>query len=348
MSGLTQRHGYPHMALAHVPTPLERLDGLTAALGGPEIWVKRDDCTGLAMGGNKARQLEYYFGAAVETKADTVLITSAVQSNFMRMTAAAAAKLGMKCILQSESRVAGAKGSYRRSGNVLLDHLLGADIEAFEGEGLDDESLADAALDTRAQSLRKQGRNPYVIHLSAAYPPLGALGYVDAAEELVAQTKALGLEFDAVVLASGSALTHVGMLSGLRQSGDSTPVIGMCVRRPADAQSERVWKRAQDLANMLGRQGLTTEDEIDCRDRSFGGGYGKMADDTWEAITLAARTEGLLMDPVYTGKSLAGLVHLVRSGELREGQRVVFIHTGGTPALFGYEEGLYERLGQDG
>lgn len=344
MDLLTEQHGYPRARLAHTPTPLEFLPNLSAALDGPDIWVKRDDCTGLAMGGNKARQLEYYMGAAMAAGADTVLITSATQSNFMRMTAAAAAKLGMKCILQTESRVAGMSGNYKISGNVLLDKLLGADIRPFGEEGVDDEALMDASLDEQAAALKAEGRSPYVIHLGASYPPLGALGYVDAGVEIAAQAREQGLNFDAVIVASGSALTHVGLLAGLRLAEDFTRTVGICVRRPKAQQSERVWKRAQELVQMLGRQGLVTESEVDCRDEALGAGYGQMGDDTWEAITLAAQTEGLLLDPVYTGKSLAGLIRLIRAGELKKGQAALFIHTGGTPALFGYQEKLDERL----
>ena len=343
-SSLSERHGFARVQLAHTPTPLEPLERLSAELGGPEIWVKRDDCTGLAMGGNKARQLEYYFGAAVSEGADTVLITSATQSNFMRMTAAAAARLGMCCELQSESRVPGMSGSYKTSGNVLLDRVLGANIHAFPGEGIDDEKLMDESLDKRAEVLRAEGKKPYVIHLGASFPPLGALGYVDAGLEVAEQAEQMGLAFDAVVVASGSALTHVGLLAGLRLAGSQVPVLGACVRRAADVQSARVGQRAQDLSRMLGRQGLITEDEVTCFDNALGEGYGRMGQDTFDAIALAARTEGLLLDPVYTGKTLASLIALTREGRLSAGQRVLFMHTGGTPALFAYQEGLEEHL----
>ena len=303
MRPYTLTHGFARVRLAHTPTPLEHLASVSESLGGPEIWVKRDDCTGLAMGGNKARQLEYYMGAAVAAQADTVLITSAVQSNFMRMTAAAAAKLGLKCILQTESRVEGMSGSYKVSGNVLLDRIFGAEIRPFPDEGVDDEALTDGALDEQADVLREQGFNPFVIHLGAAHPPIGALGYVDAGIELAGQARAEGLHFDAVVVPSGSALTHVGLLMGLRMESISAPVKGICVRRDRSAQEDRVWKRLKDLEQMLNRPGFVSRAQVRCCDEALGAGYGKMGSDTIEAIELAARHEGLLLDPVYTGKT---------------------------------------------
>ncbi len=338
MPQLEQTHGFPRIRLAHTPTPLEPLPRLSEALGGPEIWVKRDDCTGLALGGNKARQLEYYLGAALFQEADTVLITGAVQSNFLRTTAGAAAKLGLACEIQHEDRVPDMAGSYHASGNVLLDRLLGATIATFpEGEN---ETGADATLEARAAELRAAGRRPYVIHLSAAHPPLGALGYVDAAAELLQQIKEQAKSFDAVVIASGSALTHCGALAGLRLLGSPLRTVGICVRRAVTLQAPRVLQRAQELAAMLERPGLVGEADVEVHDKALGPGYGRLDDSTFEALTLAARLEGLLLDPVYSAKTLAGLIALVRAGAWTKDQRVIFYHTGGAPALFGYGEVL--------
>ena len=225
---------FPRVILAHAPTPLEPLPRLGRELGLANLYVKRDDCTGLAMGGNKARQLEYYFGEAVAAGADVVLITGAVQSNFMRMTAAAAAKLGMACHVQLEDRVKDMDPDYHASGNVLLDRLFGATIHNYP-EG-DDEAGADAALEALAADLRAEGHTPYIVYLSPGHPPIGALGYRDAALEMMDQAAEMGLTIDKVIVPSGSALTHAGTLVGLRERSAEVECVGICVRRTAEMQ----------------------------------------------------------------------------------------------------------------
>jgi D-cysteine desulfhydrase family pyridoxal phosphate-dependent enzyme len=332
---------FPRVSLAHTPTPLEPMPNLSRLLGGPDLWVKRDDCTGLAMGGNKARQLEFYFGQAVAEKADTVIITGAVQSNFVRQTAAAAAKLGMACEIQLESRVLITGPDYEASGNVLLDRLLGARIHSFpEGE---DEAAADQALEDIAERVRRDGGRPYVIHLSPGHPPLGSLGYVLGTEELLDQAAEQRLEIDAIVVASGSAATHAGILVGLRRRKSDIRVTGVCVRRKRDQQLDRVLRQAEACAEMTGCPGAVSRDDIHLTDDYLGPGYGQSTPEMEEALSLAAQKEGLILDPVYTAKSMAGLIGLVRSGSFTKGQTVVFLHTGGTPAVFGYRsmiEGL--------
>ncbi len=327
---------FPRVTLAHAPTPLERMERLGAEIGLNNLYVKRDDCTGLAMGGNKARQLEYYFGEAVAAGADVVLITGAVQSNFMRMTAAAAAKLGMACHVQLEDRVHDMPADYHASGNVLLDRLFGATIHTYpEGE---DEAGADRALEALADELRGQGRTPYIVYLSANHPPVGALGYRDAALEMLDQAAAMGLDVAKVIVPSGSALTHAGTLVGLRECNAEIECIGMCVRRAAELQHPRVLARAGELAVMIDRDGLITAADVRVEDVALGPGYGHPGEDALEAMGLCARLEGLLLDPVYSAKALAGLIALARAGEIGTEEAVVFIHTGGTPALFGYAE----------
>ena len=325
---------FPRVSLAHMPTPLESMPNLTRLLGGPDLLVKRDDCTGLAMGGNKARQLEFYFGEAMAQKADTVIITGAIQSNFTRQTAAAAAKLSMACHIQLEHRVPTTAPEYEASGNVLLDRLLGPTIHYFsEGE---DEATADKALDDIADQVRAEGGNPYVIHLSANHPPLGALGYVVGAGEFLDQAAERGLAIDAVVLPSGSAATHAGVLVGLKSRNSDIEVRGVCVRRNKDQQFERVLRQAIATAEMASFPGAVTKDDIHVTDNYLGPGYGQSTPEMLEAMTLAAREEGLILDPVYTGKSMAGLIGMVRSGHFKFGQTVLYLHTGGTPAVFGY------------
>ena len=324
---------FPRIRLGHTPTPLDAAPNLGAALG-IELWIKRDDCTGLAFGGNKVRQLEFYLGEAQARGADTVLITGAVQSNFVRLAAAGARQLGMDIHIQLEERVDDVDALYRASGNVLLDRLLGATLHSFPvGE---DEAAADAALERLAESLADAGRKPYVIHLGAGHPPLGGLGYVLAANEVMEQARARGFGFDAVVCASGSALTHAGTLVGMRAIGETMPVLGICVRRDASRQHPRVTKRAAELAAMIDRLDGFDSSDVDVSDGVFLPGYGKLNDGVREAISMAARLEGVLLDPVYTGKAMAGLIAHVRSGRITAGSRVLFVHTGGLPALFAY------------
>ena len=329
---------FPRIRLGHAPTPLDAAPNLGTALG-IELWVKRDDCTGLALGGNKVRQLEFYLGEARARGADTVLITGAVQSNFVRLAAAGARQLGMDIHIQLEERVDDADALYRASGNVLLDRLLGATLHSFPAG--EDEQAADAALERLARSLAGGGRKPYVIHLGVDHPPLGGLGYVLAANEVMEQARARGLGFDAVVCASGSALTHAGTLVGMRAIGETVPVHGICVRRDASLQRPRVAKRAAELSAMIGRADIAfDEGDIDASDAVHPPGYGKLNESIREAISMAARLEGLLLDPVYTGKAMAGLVAHVRSGRIAAGSRVLFLHTGGLPGIFAYGDRL--------
>ena len=328
---------FPRIRLGHTPTPLEAAPRLGAELG-IELWIKRDDCTGLAMGGNKVRQIEFPLGEAQARDADTLLITSAVQSNYVRVAAAAGRRLGMETHIQLEERVPDVAALYRSSGNVLLDRLFGAKLHTFPVG--DDEPAADAALDLLAQSLEEEGRRPYVIHLAPTHPPIGALGYVIAAEETLTQARSLDLAFEAVVCPTGSALTHAGILLGLRALGEKMPVYGICVRRDAGSQVARVRKVAEQLAKMIERPEAYDADEVQAFDGVLAPGYGRLNDAVREAIALAARQEGLLLDPVYTGKTMAGLIDHVRSGVIPAGNRVLFLHTGGLPAIFAYGDEL--------
>ena len=328
---------FPRVPLVSGVTPIEEAPRLGAALG-LSLLIKRDDLTGLAFGGNKVRIVEFYFGAARAAGADTILITGSVQSNYARVAAAAAAKLGLACHIQLEERMPDADSSYRESGNVLLDELLGAVTFGYPvGE---DEAGADRALADRAGRLRSEGRTPYVIPLGPENPPLGALGYVLAAQEMAGALEGV----DAIVVGSGSGLTHAGLLFGLRALDIHMPVIGICVRRAADLQQARIAKHCAKLADMLDVPPVVGPDDVRVSDISLGLGYGRLEERIYEAVTLAARTEGLIVDPTYTGKVLAGLKLLAEAGEIKRGARVMFIHTGGTPGLFGYVGPLRRRL----
>ena len=288
------------------------------------------------------RQLEFHFGEAEARGADTVLVTGAVQSNLVRIAAAAARKLGMAIHIQLEDRVDGMGALYRSSGNLLLDRMLGATLHAFpEGE---DEAAADAAMERRARALADDGRKPYVIHSAPGHPPLGGLGYVVAAEEIVEQAPGIG--FDAVVCASGSAHTHAGILVGLRALGAAVPVLGICVRRDAGRQAARVAQVASALAAMIECPAAFDAGDIELSDAVLAPGYGRLNEAAREAMALAARHEGLLLDPVYTGKAMAGLIAHVRSGRIAAASRVLFVHTGGQPALFAYAESLGSWLSE--
>ena len=327
---------FPRVTLAHTPTALEPMPHLSRLLGGPKLYIKRDDCTGLFLGGNKARQLEYYFGEAIAQGADTVLTTGAVQSNHARQTAAAARKLGLKCEIQLENRVAGmAPEYYNLSGNVLLYRMLGVPIHTYPvGE---DEAGADANLQKIADRIRKEGGKPYIIPLAAHHPPLGALGYVDAMAEILEQARAMKITIDAIVLPTGSAATHAGALAGLRALGSRIKVFGICIRRSAKLQAERVLQRTRAAANLLGTAHTIGNDDVWVTDDYLGPGYGLPTPELMEAMDLAAQTEALLVDPVYTGKAMAGLIGLVRKGHFKPTETVVFLHTGGIPSLFAYQ-----------
>lgn len=331
---------FPQAPLGHYPTPLEPVPRLGDELG-LDLRIKRDDATGLAFGGNKIRQLEFYMGRARELNADTILITGAVQSNYVRAAAAAAAKLGLRCHVQLEDRVPLYDESYVSSGNVLLDKLLGATVHVYpDGE---DEEGADARLHEIAEEERRQGFNPYVIPLGPGNPPLGALGYVKGALELVEQLDDPG-GVDAFVVPSGSGMTHGGFLVGLRALGVKAPVFGICVRRDAGAQAQRIAANCGNVEELLGLSDVVSGEDVRTVDAVLSPGYGRLNDETYEAVLLAARTEGLLLDTVYSGRALAGLIHLVKQGAIASGSKVVFLHTGGAPALFGYSQVLSGRL----
>ena len=326
---------FPRVSLSHLPTPLEFLPNLSELIK-CQIWIKRDDCTGLAFGGNKSRQLEYYIGHALSLGADTLLTTGAVQSNHVRMTAAAARKMGLDIEVQLEQRVPRDQVEYQQSGNAFLIKLLGAKIFYYpQGE---DEDGADDRLYQRAEKLRNSGKSPYVIPLANVKIPYGALGYVEAAEELLKQINQLKIKPSAFVLPTGSASTHAGFLTGLRLLKDQTPVIAYCVRRDAMAQKSRVKHKLESLAELMAISSDTAIDDIICRDDTFYPSYGQLNKATEKAIKIMAQTEGILLDPTYSGKAFAGLLQMVERGEFAKNDQLVFLHTGGTPALFAYPE----------
>jgi len=330
----------PRVPLFTGRTPLEAMPNLTKYCGSAQLHVKRDDCTGLAFGGNKVRQLEYYLGAAIAENADTILITGSVQSNFVRTAAAGARKLGMTCHIQLEERVATDDVRYRKSGSVLIDKLLGATLHSYpQGE---DETGADRQLEVIAAELRDSGRRPYIIPLAPGHPPLGSLGYVVAARELLSQAKESGLLIDQIFVASGSGATHAGLLFGLRALGSGIRVTGVCVRREASHQEIRIRDTCDGIAVLLQAESKVTEDDINLTDAFLAPGYGITNQATSEAIVVGAQTEGLMLDPVYSGKAFAGIIHDAKSAD--SSSTFVFLHTGGTPAIFAYQETIEVAL----
>ena len=324
---------FPRVPLAHLPTPLEYLPRLSKHLGGPDIYVKRDDCTGLASGGNKTRKLEFSMAAALEEGADTIVTVGAVQSNHVRQTAAAACKLGLKCEVLLEHRVVDPSEPYATSGNVLLDRIFGANLREYPG-GTD----FDQAMDEVAAEVTANGGKPYIIP-GGASNTVGALGYVNCAIELLDQINDQGLDIGHIVTATGSAGTQGGLIVGLKAVGSKIPLLGIGVNAAREAQEEKVYQLACETAEFIGKPGCVAREDVVANCDYVGDGYGVPTDSMNEAVLMLARYEGLLFDPVYSGKGLAGMIDLIRNGSLNSGA-IVFLHTGGSAALFAYVDQL--------
>jgi L-cysteate sulfo-lyase len=323
----------PRVPLAHLPTPIDPLPNLTAYLGGPELYIKRDDQTGLATGGNKARKLEYLIAQALAADADTVITAGSTQSNHARQTAAAAARSGLEChlVLYTPDGIP----PRRPSGNLLLSDLLGAVIHWTP------ERAPYAATIAQVESeLLDAGRRPYVIPYggSNAY---GLLGYVAAMREFKAQARGMD-PFDTHVFASSSGGTQAGMILGaaLAELAPTSRILGISVDMPAATLATNVARLANSAADLLGLDWQIDPAAVLVDDDYIGAGYAVVGNQEREAIRLLARHEGILLDPVYTGRAFAGLIDLIRRGELTTGQRVLFWHTGGTAALFAFGEDL--------
>lgn len=312
--------------LAHLPTPLEPLERLSRQLGGPELWIKRDDQTGLAGGGNKTRKLEFLLADALAQGCDHLITMGAPQSNHCRQTAAAAARAGLGCSL-----VLRGKPPTGQNGNLLLDRLLGAHL-FWSG----DEQPARQANDVVAQ-LRAMGRRPYLIPYGGSNV-MGATGYVLAMEELTAQLAAQRLNLDFIVFASSSGGTQAGLVLGAHVAGFRGTLLGISVDSPAETLQTHVAALATATATHLGLETVSPAERIQVNDDYIEPGYGVLTDLEREAIQLTAQLEGILLDPVYTGRAMGGLIDLIRWGAFTRRQRVLFWHTGGAPALFAYSE----------
>jgi L-cysteate sulfo-lyase len=291
----------------------------------------------LAGGGNKTRKLEFLLGEALSQGADTLVSQGAIQSNHVRQTAAAAARFGMACEIILEARTGSNAVDYNGSGNVLLDRLLGASIRTVPG-GTD----MNAELARSADDIRARGGKPYVIP-GGGSNAVGALGYVDCALELVRQADAAGIVIDRLVTATGSAGTHAGLIAGFALAGADIPILGVGVRAPKDVQEANVHKLAVETAARFGHEDRVTRDLTVADCDYVGAGYGLIDEAVIDALKLAARTEGLLLDPVYSGKAMKGLIALARQGAFKD-ETVVFLHTGGAQGLFGYHSELEGSL----
>lgn len=325
---------FPRVKLCHAPTPLEPMENLGRLLEGPRLFVKRDDCTGLAGGGNKTRKLEFLIGEALAQGADTLVTQGAVQSNHVRQTVAAACKFGLACEILLERRVPDTGPDYETTGNVLLDRLYGARI-GFRPAGTD----MNQAAEELAGEVRARGGKPYFIP-GGGSNRVGALGYVVCALELLQQANEMGLRIDTVVHGTGSAGTQAGLVAGLEGCHSGIKVYGVSVRHPKAKQEETVYGLASETAEYAGVKGGLARDSVVADGDYVGPGYGQPTPEMLEAIHLAARHEGLLLDPVYSGKGMAGLIGLIRQGRFAKNETVVFLHTGGAAALFAYRDAL--------
>ena len=320
----------PRIALAHLPTPLEELPRLTKALGGPRLYIKRDDQTGLAGGGNKARKLEFSVAEALHQGADTLITLGGVQSNHCRQTAAAAARCGLRCIVVLRGHAPATS-----TGNLLLDYLLGAQV-VFSGDRTREAVAEDVAKEQRAA-----GHRPHVIPVGASNE-IGAVGFVAAIEEMDRQLKEQRLNVDHVVFASSSYGTQAGLCVGAKAVGFTPRIAAIAIDSSRAELQKGVAEISVATIRRLGLKLNATPDEVVAYDGYLGAGYAIMGEPEKEAISLVARTEGILLDPVYTGRAMAGLIDLIRKGEFDKDETIVFWHTGGSAALFAYADQLLE------
>ncbi|MBU1105338.1 MAG: D-cysteine desulfhydrase family protein [Candidatus Riflebacteria bacterium] len=321
----------PRQPLGFFPTPLHELANLGKVLGGPRIFIKRDDQTGLAFGGNKTRKLEYIIGAALAEGADTLITAGAIQSNHCRQTAAAAASLQLPCHL-----VLGGAAPEIANGNLLLNQLLGAQIH-WAGDNRKGEDIPQLA-----QKLRSEGRKPYIVPYGGSNE-LGATSFVEALCELDNQTIAMQIEFDHIVFASSSGGTHAGLTVGKKLLKKYYQLTGIAIDKVGTADKpfiQQVVELANSTARFLDAEHQFTADELHLNKNYTGAGYGEIGEAEKEAIRLTAQYEGIMLDPVYTGRAMAGLIDLIRKCVFKKGEFVLFWHTGGAPALFEYAKHL--------
>lgn len=340
---------FPRVGLIHRPTPLRKLERLSARLGGPEIYIKRDDMTGLAFGGNKSRKLEFIVRDMLEKKADVVVTWAGVQSNWCMQTAAAAKTFGIKPVLVLFKQV---DQPATADGNVLLDVILGADIRFLpveKGQVIKAPQAMDI-LQEVGREMKGRGHTPYLVPVGGSLvrgdmtAPLGAVGYVDAFAEILGQMRAVGAEPDYIVHATGSGGTQAGLTVGARALTSGCRVLGMSVSDPKGPFSEIVLEIARATDDALGLGLEIHPGDVVVFDEYLGEGYAKVDRAVAEVIRLVFQTEGIVLDPVYTAKGMIGLIDLVKTGFFNPTDKIVFVHTGGTPALFPHREKIFNFL----
>jgi D-cysteine desulfhydrase family pyridoxal phosphate-dependent enzyme len=349
---LSKLERFPRSSLAFLPTPLERLPSMSRDLAPLSLAIKRDDQTGLAFGGNKARKLEFIMADVMEKEADTVVTWAGVQSNWCRQVAAATSRLGLRSVLLLMKKPGGPVGF---DGNLLLDRILDADIRVVEPQGgksfLELENVREH-LDPVVEEERAAGRSPYIAPVGGSLVegsmerPLGALGYVAAFLEIFLQAREEEIELDTVVLATGSAGTQAGLLVGAKLLSPHTRIVGISVAADSETVSAYVKDIAERTLEILDAPPVVLDEEIVVLDQYLDQGYGVLSRTVTDAVRTMAQSEGVLLDPVYTGKAMAGLLDLAQKGFFRREESVVFLHTGGTPALFPYREGILELMGE--
>jgi len=319
---------FERIKLGHFPTPIEHLNNITKYLEGPNIYIKRDDCTGLATGGNKTRKLEFLIADAIKNKAELVVTIGAIQSNHARQTAAACALMGLKCLIVLEQRVKDPPESYMKSGNVFLNKLFGAEIKICPRN----EDITEYS-EKLIKNITSKGTNVYFIP-GGGSNPIGALGYVECLNEIIKENNKYN--FTHIIHATGSSGTQAGLLAGRKYFNCNIPIIGICVRHKKDTQVDKVYIEAKKTCEKLQCNTLDKSDVI-VYDEYIGSGYGEPTDGMIEATNLLAKKEAILLDPVYSGKGFAGLIDLIRNKKFTKNDNVLFIHTGGAVSLSAYE-----------
>lgn len=322
----------PRFSLAQLPTPIQPLRNFGAMLDGPGLWMKRDDLSGLTGGGNKTRKLEFLVGDALQQGADMLVTVGAIQSNHTRQTAASAAKAGMKCALLHCAWTKDAGPNYRHVGNVLLSHLMGADLYIDETERpIEDQGPLDAFM----EHLRGQGHTPYLIPGGASEHPLGSMGYIVCAIELARQMNDSGITFDILIHTTGSSSTQSGLLAGFKALGINTRIIGVADDEETEIKTRRVHELANDALKTLGLDASVSQTDVEVI-ASNSRPYGEADNDIKEGIRLMATKEGLIADPVYEGRAIRGLLNLAQAGQFAQGEKILLMHLGGTPAIHAY------------
>lgn len=322
----------PRFSLAQLPTPVQPLKNFGALLGGPELWMKRDDLSGLTGGGNKTRKLEFLVGDALQKGADMLVTVGAIQSNHTRQTAAAAAKAGLKCALLHCAWTKDAGPNYRQVGNVFLSHLMGAELYMDETERpIEDQG----PLEEFMAHLRGQGHMPYLIPGGASEHPLGSMGYINCAAEIASQTQAMNIAFDHLVHTTGSSSTQAGLLAGFAALGIKTRIIGVSDDDEVEIKKRRVRRLANEALHTLGLPDLVSAADVKVIASNVKP-YGVSDDDIKDGIRLLATREGLVADPVYEGRAIRGLLDLASEGGFEPDANVLLMHLGGTPAIHAY------------